>query len=431
MESTFKAAMAAEDRGDLDQAESLLRGLRAKHAGIFAIDESLGLLYVNREKFGEALPLLQAGTRDEPSSDAAHANLGAAYFRVHRNKEALAELQTAARLNPNNGLTQQSLGRAWMEEHHPDKAADAFAAALKLDPGNADLMLDRAQALLDAGQPTQAAAALSEMAGVDQSAAAESLLGEIDEKLGSYKDAGQHLARAVELDPSEPNAWALGVEFLRHWTFDAAIREFEAGATKFPQSVRMRLGLGAAYFGNGNYAKAVPVFADLLHSDPANSLDAELLGMSCLAVSMEDKPRCSELIDFAKAHPGDAKASTYAAATIVEGKATDEQTTLARKLLESAIHIDPNLAEAHYQLAVLKQNEADWPGSIPDLEAALRLKPDFAKAHYRLALAYWRSGRKSEAQTHMELQEKYHKQQQDDLDQRLRQITIFLVDARN
>ena len=431
LENVFQTAMAAQDRGDLDRAESLLRALRARHPGIFAIDESLGMLYVTRERIAEALPLLQAATRDTPGSDAAHVNLGAAYFRLHRNQEALAEFQLAARLNPGNAVTEQSLGRLWIEEHHPERAAEAFAAALKSNPGNTDLMLDRAQALLDSGDATQAAAVLNEMPGVDQSAVAQSLLGEANEKLGSYKDAALHLSHAVELDPSEANAWALGVEFLRHWTFDAAIREFEVASAKFPNSVRMRLGLGAAYFGNGNYAKAVPVFANLLKADPGNHLDAELLGMSCTAVSMEAKPRCSELIAYAESHPEDAKASTNAAAEIVEGKGNDEQTPLARRLLESAIRRDPKLAEAHYELAVLKQNQGDWAGSIPDLETALRLKPEFAKAHYKLALAYWRSGRKSEAQEHMELQEKYRKQQQDDLDQRLRQITTFLVDVHN
>jgi len=79
----------------------------------------------------------------------------------------------------------------------------------------------------------------------------------------------------------------------------------------------------------------------------------------------------------------------------------------------------------------LKQNQADWAGSIANLEAAVALKPDYAQAHYRLALAYWRSGRKQEGQAEMELQKEYAKQQQRDLDQRLRQITTFLVDVHN
>ena len=430
LEDAFQTAMAAQDRGDLDQAESILRKLRATHPGIFAIDESLGMLYVQRERFAEALPLLQAAVRDAPRSDAAHANLGAAYFRLNRNEEALAEFQAAARLNPQNAAIQRSLGRLWMEQHQPAQAADAFAAALKTNPGNTDLILDRAQALLEAGSAAQAIAALNDMPGVDQSAAAQSLLGEANEKLGAYKEAGTHLSRAVELEPSEANAWALGVELLRHWTFDAAIREFQLAQARFPDSARMRLGLGAAYFGAGKYAEAVPVFADLLKSDPPNHLYAELLGMSCTAASVDATHRCNELITYAQSHPEDAKASTYAATQLVQAKGNEDQADLARKLLESAIRRDPDSAEAHFELALLKQNQADWAGSVPDLETALRLKPDFAKAHYRLALAYYRAGRKSEAQQQMQLNDKYRKQQQADLEQRLHQITTFLLDTK-
>src|SRR5215469_5199751 len=77
LEREFQAAMAAQDRGDVEGAKRKLLELRQKHSGVFAIDESLGLIYVAQEKFDEALPLLEAAAKDEPSSDVAHANLGA------------------------------------------------------------------------------------------------------------------------------------------------------------------------------------------------------------------------------------------------------------------------------------------------------------------------------------------------------------------
>lgn len=431
IESEFQAAMTAQDQGDLGLAESLLIDLHKNHPGIFAVDESLGLLYVARKEITEALPLLEAATREEPASDVAHANLGAAYSTLYRDQEALGEFQRAARLNPANAETQQALGQLWMETHQPERAAEAFAMALAHKPGDFSILLNRALALHEAGQNTQAAEILISLPGADQSAEAQSLLGDVKENLGGYKEAAQHYARAAELEPAEARVWMLGVEFLRHWTFDAAIREFEAASAKFPQSVRMRLGLGAAYFGNASYTKAVPVFADLLEMDPDNGLYAAMLGQSCTALSGEASPRCSALLAFTQAHPGNADIATFAAATIVEGTATDEQIGKARKLLEAAIADDPKLAQAQYEMGVLMQNEADWAGSVPYLEAAIALKPDFAKAHYRLALAYWRSGHKKEGEEEMELEKKYRQRQQDDMDQHLRQITTFLVDMRN
>jgi len=429
MEREFQAAMAAEDSGDLDRAESLLLGLRAKYPGIFAVDESLGLLYVARKNIAQALPLLEAAAREEPASDVAHANLGAAYFRLHRNQEALRELQRAAQLNPKNAETQQALGRLWMEAHKPARAAEAFAAALELKPGDSDLLLARAQALEEAGKTSQAKDLVSSLPGVDQSAAAQSLLGDIEEKSGAYREAAQHYSRAVEIDPSEANTWMLGVEFLRHWTFDAAIREFKAAAAKFPQRTRMRLGLGVAYFGNGNYAKSVPVFADLLDADAGNALYAELLGMACTKLTQEDKPRCGALVSYAESHPGNAKASTYAAAMLVHEGVTDEEMHLARKLLQTAITADPKLSEARYQMGMLQQIQGDWAGSVPNLQGAVVLRPNFANAHYRLGLAYSHTGDKQTAQSELALYKKYYEVHEDDLDRRLHQITKLLVDV--
>lgn len=430
IEKAFQAAMAAEDRGDFATAESLLRELHAKHPGIFAIDESLGLLHVQQEHFEAALPLLKAAAAEQPNSDAAHANLGAALYRLHRDKEALAEFQIAAHLNPKNANTQESLGRLLMDQHRPAEAAEAFAASIKLTPDNSSLILDRAQALLESNQPQTVVTELTAMSNAEQSASVQLLLGDAEEKLGSYQRAAEHYARAVELDPTEANVWALGVEFLRHWTFDPAIKEFEAAATKFPNSTRIKLGLGAAYFGGAKYAESIPVFADLLGADPNNALYAELLGMSCTAVAQANKDRCSALVDFAQSHPRNAKVSTYAASMLLTESSDSDRTALAEKLLTNALAVDPRSADAHYQMGLLRQNLNDWAGSVPSLEKAVALKPDLAQAHYRLALAYWRTGRKADGQAQMELQKKYSKQEKEDMDKRLRQITTFIVDVR-
>lgn len=431
MEQQFQAAMAAQDSGNLDRAEALLRDLHTHHPGIFAVDESLGLRLAGRKDYSAARPFLESAVREQPSSDAAHANLGAACFQLHRNQQALREFQIATRLNPRNATTQQSLGRLWMEAHQPKRAADAFGAALLLKPSDPDLTLDLAQALSDAGDLARAKETVQGMPGADSSAAAQSLLGDIQEKSGAFKDAVQAYQRAATLDPSESNLWVLGVEFLRHWTFDGAIPEFEAGATRFPSSQRMKLGLGIAYFGNANYASAIPIFADLLDANSGNRFYSQLLGMACTAVMQEPRPRCSSLVVYAQSHPHDTQAAVYAATGILQGQPSEDQMALAEKLLRNAIAADPKLPEAHFQLGIAEQDCGNWAASIPNLEAAIARKPELAAAHYRLGLAYSHVGRKKEAQEQMALNNKYRDEQQQDLGRRLRQVTLFLLRQQN
>jgi len=429
MERDFQAAMAAEDRGDLDRAEALLSKLHTAHPGIFAVNESLGLLYAQRGKSSQALPLLEAAVREQPSSDAAHANLGAALYSLHRNSEAIAEFQRAIQLKPSNGQAQQSLGRVLIEEHRSSDAARALTAALRLSPGDADLQLDCVTALLAANRLAEARKILSNFADADHSARAQALIGEAYEQEKDFSSAARHFTRAVELEPSEENVWLLSLELLQHWTFGAAEIELKAASAKFPDSIRMRLGLGAAYFGDTKYPQAIAVFADLLESEPENATVAEMLGISCNAVMETISPRCAVLVAYAQAHPADAKAAAYAASFLLAQIKNEQNVELARKLLEHALVANPNLPEAQFQMGVILQNDLDWKGSIPYLERAVKLKPDFAQAHYRLARAYWRTGRKQDGQAQMELQKKFASQKKEDLDQRLRQLTTFIVDV--
>ena len=428
-ERDFQAAMAAQDRGDLAKAESLLRALHSEHPGIFAVDESLGLLLASRGDFERALPLLQAAVHERPDSDAAHANFGAALYQVHRNQAALAEFQQAVRLNPKNVSAQQSLGRIYMEGHKPADAAKALVAALQLKPDDADLKLDCITALIAADRLEEAERMLATVADADGSARAQSLLGEANEKAGKFHDAAEHFARAAELDPSEENAWMLGIEFLRHWTFDAAAKEFEAASAKFPQSKRLRAGLGAALFGAAQYGKAIPVFAGLMKDEPDNSTYADMLGLSCNAPTDSINNECSALVTYAQSHPENARVATEAAAFLLTQNNQDEHSvSMARKLLVRAIASDPTLPDAQFRMGVVLQDDADWKGSIPYLERAVRLKPDFAQAHYHLARAYWKTGRNREGQAQMDLQKKFARQEQEDLDRRLKQITRFVVE---
>jgi len=429
-ESEFQAAMTAEDQGDLERARSILVALHRSHPGLFAVDESLGLIYVAQERYREALPLLQCAVHEQPSSDVAHSNLGADLFKMRKPKEALDEFTTAARLNPKNAMTQQGLGELWLDDGQPRRAAEAFGAALDAKPNDPDLEMDLATALVASGNFDKAKAALDKVDGVEMLADAQALLGQIEEGRGNPVEAARHFDRAVQLEPSESNMWMLGVEYLRHWTFDSAIPEFQAGSERFPASLRMKLGLGAAYFGGEKYGESIPVFAGLLDVDKDNALYAELLGLACNAVTESAKSKCTSLLAYADAHPRDAKASSYAAAMLLTETADEHRIEEARKLLKNALVAAPNFANAQYEMGLLKQGEGDWKGSEVNLERAVSLKPDLAQAHYRLALAYWRSDRKQQAEEQMALQRQYAQQEQKDLDRRLHEITVFVVDAK-
>lgn len=250
---------------------------------------------------------------------------------------------------------------------------------------------------------------------------------DIEEHLGHFEDAARHYDNAAHLDPSEANIYALSIEFLRHWTFEPAEKEFAAGVRLFRQSQRMRMGLGVAHYGAANYDQAIPIFSDLLAEHPDNAMYAELLGRTCTVLTEGQQPKCANLIQYAETHPKDAILATYAATSILHQAADDARLLEARRLLESSLRANPNLPEARYGMGLLLQTESQWQQSVPELETAIRLRPAYASAHYRLALAFSHLGERDRAQAEIALELRYRQQERDGVDARLKQVTTLLV----
>lgn len=65
-----------------------------------------------------------------------------------------------------------------------------------------------------------------------------------------------------------------------------------------------------------------------------------------------------------------------------------------------ACDIDPNLADAQYNLAVIYQSQKRFRDAIPRYEEVLRLKPSDPDAHYQIGVILFDMGRFSEARPH-------------------------------
>lgn len=419
-------ALNAEDQGRSQQAEPVLLDLVSRYPASFEATEALGLLYAEQGNFTDALPLLEKAASLSRSLAPAYANLGAAYLKLNRNEDAVRALKKAAALDPQNAQTQSNLGLALMQVKQPAQAAMALSIAARKNPADTDLLYNWALALFDAGQLAKAGEVLGGAPNVESSAQAQSLLGDIEEKQGHYQQAGEHMQKSATLDPSEANIYALGLEFLRHWTFDPGIKVFEAGMSRYPDSARLRMGLGIAKYANNDFSGAAPVFAQLLARDPDNDFYASLLGHSCSLIP-DESPGCDALEGFAQRHPQNAAASTYAAASILHRPSSSENLNLARTLLDRAIAADPKSSEAYYQKGIVDQQQNLWQESIDPLEKAIALKSDFSKAHYRLGLAYSHSGQREKAQEQIALQQKFSQQEKDDLNAKFKEVTTFLV----
>ncbi|MEK6397802.1 MAG: tetratricopeptide repeat protein [Terriglobus sp.] len=221
--------------------------------------------------------------------------------------------------------------------------------------------------------------------------------------------------------------WHCWPKLLQHRTFGPAIEVLKYGTQHFPESQRMHLALGAAYFNNAMYALAAPEFYTMLQRTPNDTLAADMLGRTCADATAASSQYCIALEGFAKEHPENAVAATYAATAILQHPSETRDTQAAEHFLQSALHTDPKLADAWYQMGVLQQSRNQWEDSATSFEHAIALQPNFADAHYRLSRAYSRMGRRDEAVAEVNLEMKYRQETKDANSIRMQNIVRILT----
>jgi TolB-like protein/Tfp pilus assembly protein PilF len=95
---------------------------------------------------------------------------------------------------------------------------------------------------------------------------------------------------------------------------------------------------------------------------------------------------------FARAYVGEAEC--HQLLSDAGNESWDIAVTTVRRLLESALNLDPNLPEAHASLAVMLFNEDDVVGSEAEARKALELNPSLPDAYWMLyELAAFKEGR--------------------------------------
>jgi TolB-like protein/Flp pilus assembly protein TadD len=102
--------------------------------------------------------------------------------------------------------------------------------------------------------------------------------------------------------------------------------------------------------------------------------------------------------DFAPAYAGLADCYISFGATPHGGERPTDVMPLAKTFALRALEVDPNLAEAHVELAMVKwRYDWDWPAAAEEFDRAIELSPGLAAARQRYGWYLWALGRHDES----------------------------------
>jgi tetratricopeptide (TPR) repeat protein len=433
LDREFKAAVAQYEAGQYAEAATQLEKLVREVPESFEVQELLGLAYAAQSQYEKANAHLEKAVRLKPDSATARTNLGNNLFRMDKLPLAEQQFKKAAALAPREYEPSHNLGEFYVRSNKVQEAIPFLERAQRINPSSYDNGYDLSLAYLLTGRLSDARQLIHDLAKRMDTAELHDLLGEVEEKDGHYVAAANELEIAAHMEPSESNIFDWGSELLIHQTLEPAIEVFRQGAERYPDSPRMAIGLGMAYYSLGKYDDAVKSLlraADLNPSDPRC--------YPFLSWAYDSSPsQAEEVIErfrrFAELQPKNGQAVYYYAMSLWKGKrAQDPSLDLSQieVLLKKAVALDPGLAEAHLQLANLYSDQRKYAESVPEYLRARELNPDLADVHYRLAQAYVRVGEKDLAQEEFKVYQQLRAKHLSDLDRQRAEIRQFVYSEK-
>lgn len=255
----------------------------------------------------------------------------------------------------------------------------------------------------------------------------------VDEKQGNVLEAVREYQRAAESDPSETNLFDWGAELLKHRAAEPATEVFTKGHRLFPRSLRMLLGLAAAWYAHGSYAEAAARFFQACDLNPADPEPYMFLGKVQSTEITQLEGYVERLRRFAGLHPENSWANYYYAVSLWkqrQGPEDVETPVRARELLEKAVRTDPLLGAAYLQLGIVYSDQNEYARAIAAYQKAIAVSPQLDEPHYRLGQAYGRIGEKEKARQELEIYQQMAKKSAEEVERERAQIRQFVYELR-
>lgn len=251
-------------------------------------------------------------------------------------------------------------------------------------------------------------------------------LAEIEEREGHPVDAVRDYQRAAEMQPTEPHLFAWGAELLLHHAPEPAIEVFTKGRRLYPQSSRMLLGLGAAWYAQRSKEQAQQIFFEVCDLHPADPTPYLFLGRLQATEQVLPPEWTVRMKRFASLHPEMAMAHYLYGAALLKQGAHVAHSDVAEAELKTAIQLDPHLGDAYLQLGILLTDREDFPGAIAALQKAIENTPIPDDAHYRLAQIYRRTGDTEKARQEIAIYKQLSEEKNQDAERERREIPQFV-----
>jgi tetratricopeptide (TPR) repeat protein len=343
-------------------------------------------------------------------------------------------LREGASRQPGNFDANRRLGQFLAESGRVGEAIPYLKRAQESNPADYANSYDLARAYCENAEYDQAREIINPLMAAHDAPELHHLLGDLEEKLKDPLEALRQYQRAAEMDPSERNLFDWGSELLLHYAAEPALDVFVRGNRLFPHSERMLLGVGAAWFAQGNYEDAVQQIcqaSDLNPSDPAPYL---FLGKMQRAETPPSEVAVEKLHRFAMLQPANPEANYYYAVALWKRQKQGLDSaglSQVETLLNTAARLNPQYSFPHLQLGILHSDAGNYSAAISEYEKAIQIDSQMEEAHYRIAQAYRLLGQTDKSKEQLRLYQQLSQESAQKTDRQRHEIRQFVYTLRD
>jgi len=192
--------------------------------------------------------------------------------------------------------------------------------------------------------------------------------------LESYAEASKWLARSVEEDPHDAEAWYfLGRAKYNENRFEDAIRAFEGCLALDPRNLKAQSNLGLSYAGLNKVAEAQAAFLEAIEwQAEVSGKDPEAyIGLGDLLVQQN---RAAEAVPYLQKAVQIAPQESRAREKLGSAYLNLNQLSAAQEQVESAVRLDPRSPSLHYLLGSIYRKQGQQEKAKAEFERFQNLK---------------------------------------------------------
>jgi tetratricopeptide (TPR) repeat protein len=351
------------------------------------------LVPVKALAFGVLLSLCSTAALAQRRDARTHESVLQRHYEAAQRYQSAHDLERAAyeyRIFLTDALGELAIDRAQAGQY--DKAAPAFDEALTFAPHSAVLQLEYAQAALQNADLQHARLLAEQMIRENpQNAKAHAILGRVLLKNNRNAEAREELERAVALDSSFANGYALAIACLNMGNEKCAAKIFSEMISSFGSTASIHMYFGQAYLNSDFQSQAVTEFQKAIAADSRLAGAHYSLAAAYLATAGNNRLPDAEAELRKEIAVSPDHALAYAALGHLE---TGEQKySEAEKDLKRATELNQANPDAFLYLGQLYADMQQPADAEKALRSSIRLTKDISRNRYQVQKAHYLLGR--------------------------------------